>query len=126
MGMPGAHRTILVVDDHEAHVRLLELVLGAHNYRVVSARNGHEALTYLQSNTPDALILDVMMPHMSGFDVARKLRRVARLKHVPILFLTSQASADTQRQADEVGAAALIPKPIAGTDLDRRLRAVLS
>ncbi len=125
MGKPGSHRTILVVDDHEAHRKLIELVLGAHNYQVVSARDGHEALTYLQSTTPDALILDVTMPHMSGFDVARKLRRVARLKHVPILFVTSQTRADTQQQADEVGAAAVIHKPISGTDLDRRLRAVL-
>lgn len=125
MGKPGAHRIILVVDDHEAHLRLLELVLGAHNYRVVSARDGYEALTYLQSSTPDALILDVMMPTMSGFDVARKLRRVARLKDVPILFLTSQEGADTQQQADAVGAAAVLHKPVAGTDLERRLRAIL-
>jgi len=125
MGKPGAHRTILVVDDHAAHRQLLELVLGAHHYQVVSARDGHDALTYLQSTTPDALILDVTMPHMSGFDVARKLRRVARLKHVPILFVTSQTRADTQQQADEVGAAAVIQKPISGTDLDRRLRTII-
>ena len=119
-------RTILVVDDHDAHRRLLEVVLGAHNYRVVAARDGHEALTYLQSSTPDAIILDVHMPHMSGFDVARKVRRVARLCRVPILVMTSSTEHDTIGRADEVGASGVIHKPIAGIDLDRRLRALLS
>lgn len=118
-------RTILVVDDHDAHRRLLEVVLGAHNYRVVVARDGHEALTYLQSGTPDAIILDVHMPHMSGFDVARRVRRVTRLRDVPILVMTSAAEDETRGRADEVGASGVIYKPIAGVDLDRRLRALM-
>jgi PleD family two-component response regulator len=119
-------RTILVVDDHDAHRRLLEMVLGAHNYRVISASDGHEALTYLQFGTPDAIILDVHMPDMSGFDVARRVRRLTRLRAVPILIMTSAAGPETRGRADEVGASAVIYKPIAGIDLDRRLRTVLA
>ena len=117
MASPGSPRTILVCDDNPAHVRLLELVLGAHNYDVVTTCDGHEALTYLQSATPDAIILDVQMPYMSGFDVARRLRRLTRLERVPILFLTSLDDATTQRQAAEVGAHALMSKPVSGSGL---------
>lgn len=119
-------RTVLVVDDHDAHRRLLEMVLGAHNYRVVCACDGHDALTYLQSATPDAIILDVHMPHMSGFDVARRVRRLARLRRVPILIMTSEAGPDTPERAEEVGASGVVYKPIAGVDLDRRLRSLLA
>jgi len=119
-------RTILVVDDHDAHRRLLEMVLGAHNYRVVCARDGHEALRYLAFGTPDAIILDVHMPNMSGFDVARRVRRVARLRTVPILIMTSAAGPETSGRADEVGASGVIYKPIAGIDLDQRLRALMA
>ena len=117
MATPGSPRTILVCDDNPAHVRLLELVLGAHNYRVVTTCDGHEALTYLQSATPDAIVLDVQMPYMSGFDVARRLRRVNRLQCVPILFLTSLDDNETRRQACEVGAHALMAKPVSGSGL---------
>ncbi len=115
-----------MVDDHDAHRRLLEMVLGAHNYRVISASDGHEALTYLQFDTPDAIILDVHMPHMSGFDVARRVRRVTRLRAVPILIMTSAAGQETRERADEVGASGVIHKPIAGVDLDQRLRTLLA
>ncbi len=117
MASPGSPRTILVCDDNPAHLRLLELVLGAHNYRVVATCDGHEALTYLQSATPDAIVLDVQMPYMSGFDVARRLRRLSRLERVPILFLTSLTDDATERQASDVGAHALMAKPVSGSGL---------
>ncbi len=125
MTTPGSRRTILVSDDDETYGRLLELLLEARDYRVITTRDGHEALTYLQSSTPDAMILDVRMPHMSGFDVARRVRRVARLRQLPIFFLTSSSDEDTKRQAEEVGAAGLLQKPLGGGDLRYRLDAVL-
>ena len=117
MATPGSPRTILVCDDNPAHLRLLELVLGAHNYQVVTTSDGHEALTYLQSATPDAIVLDVQMPHMSGFDVARRLRRLRRLERVPVLFLTSLTDDATKCQAAEVRAHALMAKPVSGSGL---------
>lgn len=124
MASPGSPRTILVCDDNPAHVRLLELVLGAHNYEVVATSDGHEALTYLQSATPDAIVLDVQMPYMSGFDVARRVRRVNRLKGVPILFLTSLDDDETRREAGAIGAHALMSKPVSGSGLLGHLASV--
>ena len=119
--MPGP-KTILVVDDHDAHRKLLELVLGAHRYDVVSMRDGFEALTYLQAHTPDAIILDVHMPQMSGFDVGRRARRIARLRRVPILIMTASADATIAAEAEAIGASRVLHKPIAGTDLRKTLR----
>lgn len=122
--MPGA-KTILVVDDHDAHRKVLELVLEAYRYEVASMRDGFEALTYLQAHTPDAIILDVHMPQLSGFDVGRRARRIARLRHVPILIMTAAADERTQTEADAIGASRVLHKPIAGTDLRKALRELL-
>ncbi len=118
-------KTILVVDDHDAHRKVLELVLGAHRYDVVSMRDGFEALTYLQAHTPDAMILDVHMPQLSGFDVGRRARRIARLRFVPILIMTADADEHTRTEADAIGAIRVLHKPIAGTDLRKALRELL-
>lgn len=118
-------KTILVVDDHDAHRKVLELVLGAHRYEVVSMRDGFEALTYLQAHTPDAIILDVHMPHLSGLDVARRARRIARLRDVPILVMTSATDERTRSEAEAIGTSRVLHKPIAGTNLRRTLRELL-
>ncbi len=118
-------KTILVVDDHDAHRKVLELVLGAHRYEVVSVSDGFEALAYLQAHTPDAMILDVHMPLLSGFDVGRRARRIARLRFVPILIMTAMVDERTRTEADAIGAIRVLHKPIAGTDLRRALRELL-
>lgn len=115
-------RTVLVVDDHHAHRKVLELVLGAHRYDVVTAEDGIEALEVLARTTPDAIILDVQMPRMSGFELGRRLRRIERLRRVPILVMTSLDDDATRAEADAIGAHRLLTKPIAGTDLRRVLQ----
>lgn len=115
------HRTILVVDDAEPHRRLLELVLHAHRYDVAVAGDGEAALAYLQRSTPDAIILDVQMPGMSGLDVAARVRRLRRLRAVPILIMTSHPTDDVREAARRCGALEVLAKPISGTDLRRRL-----
>lgn len=125
LGRMNRAKTILVVDDHEAHRKVLELVLGAHQYQVVSVADGFEALTYLQGHTPDAIVLDVHMPQLSGFDVGRRARRIARLRHVPILVMTADADERTRAEADAIGALRVLHKPIAGTDLRRTLMEAL-
>ncbi len=118
-------KTVLVVDDHEAHLRMLELVLSAHRYDVVVAHDGFEALAYLRAHTPAAMILDVHMPSMSGYEVGRRVRRLARLRDLPILIMTADADATTAASAAAIGASGVLHKPIAGTDLRGALGALL-
>jgi len=118
-------RTVLVVDDHDAHRQLLALVLGAHRIEVAHAGDGFAALAYLQARTPDAIILDVHMPRMSGLEVGARIRRVQRLRDVPILVMTSDPSDEVRRAAATFGAADVLGKPVSGTELTRRLSRLL-
>lgn len=119
-------RTILVVDDSEAHRRLLELVLHAHRYEVEAAADGEAALAYLQRSTPDAIILDVQMPGVTGIEVAARIRRLQRLRDVPILFMTSLPTDEVRQAARCCGALDVLAKPISGTDLRQRLSALFA
>ena len=81
--MRDATPRILVVDDVPENVRLLEAVLEPHDYEVVSATDGHVALELAESEKPDLVLLDVMMPQPDGLAVCRRLRELARIGRSP-------------------------------------------
>lgn len=112
-------RTVLCVDDSVGHCRLLDLALGAYRYRVETATDGHEALAKLQWLTPDLMIVDVDMPFMDGFELARRIRRLQRFDGVPILLMTALERSDLQARADAAGIDALARKPMRGKHLSR-------
>ena len=112
-------KTILAVDDSAGHLKLLELILGAHRFHVESAADGHEALTKLQSLTPDLMIFDVEMPFMDGFELCRRVRRVRRLRDVPVLVMTSSMRDDLEERARSAGAGKILHKPVRGQNLGR-------
>jgi DNA-binding response OmpR family regulator len=112
-----ATKTILIADDSDGHRKVLELVLSAHNYEVVAAQDGHQALTYLQNNTPDLMILDINMPYASGIEVCQRAKRLTRLKHVPVIIMTSLTDTETRNAVQDAQADLLINKPITGKNL---------
>ncbi len=124
MGAPS--RTVLVADDDPGHLRLLELVLGAYKFDVISVENGHDALTYLQSHTPDMMILDVNMPFMTGLDVCARARRLSRLQGVPVIIMTALSDDATRRRAEDAGADLFLNKPLTGTDLRGAISSLLA
>lgn len=117
--------TVLVTDDNEGHRRLLEMLLGAYNYRVVATEDGHEALTYLQSATPDLMIFDVEMPFMDGLELCKRVRRLQRLGSVPVVIMTATEREDLHDRARAVGADRVFPKPIRGKNLRGLLQELL-
>lgn len=110
-------RTILCVDDSEGHLKILELSLTAHGYRVALAENGHDALTLLQSLTPDLMIVDVDMPFLDGFELTKRVRRLRRFDDVPIVIMTAAERENLQERIATAGADVLIPKPVQGKNL---------
>ena len=105
-------RKILIIDD-EADIRevaafSLELVAG---WQVRTAATGAQGLATAQNELPDAILLDVMMPSMSGPEVFARLRQEERLRDVPVVFLTAKAQAAEQRQLALLGAAGVLTKP---------------
>jgi two-component system response regulator MprA len=123
--MPAATRgtTILVVEDSPHLVSLLQKVLGEHGYAVRVARDGESGLASALEDEPDLLLLDVGLPHRSGIDVVRELRRKG--VNAPTLMLTAHTEVADRVLALEAGADDYLGKPFAHEELVARVRALL-
>lgn len=84
-------RKILAVDDEKHIVRLVQVNLERQGYEVVTANDGKEALEKVESERPDLVVLDVMMPYMDGFEVLQNLRRNPSTRDIPVIMLTAKA-----------------------------------
>lgn len=115
-------QTILIVEDEEAFVDALTVGLEAEGFRVAVARDGAEALTQFEQSKPDLILLDLMLPRISGFDVCRKIRATSS---VPIIMVTAKSSEIDTVVGLEVGADDYITKPYRMRELVARMRAVL-
>jgi len=126
-GMRGAldvamSSTILVVDDEPQLVRVLRGYLEQAGYRVTSAHNGSEALTQFQARRPDLVVLDLNLPGMDGFEVARAIRKQG---DTPIIMLTARVEETDRLIGLELGADDYVPKPFSPREVVARVRAVL-
>lgn len=117
--------TILVVDDEPDIVELVRFHLEQEGYEVVSAGEGRDALEKARNLLPDAIILDLMLPGMSGLEVCRLLRQQDRTSHIPILMLTARSEETDVVVGLEIGADDYITKPFSPRILLARLKAVL-
>ena len=107
---PTQNHSILVVDDIADNLLLLQLILETEGYQVELADSGHVALSRIQTSPPNLVLLDIMMPDMSGFEVVRLLRQNKSFSLLPIVLITADRSVDFQ-QALAVGANDVISKP---------------
>jgi len=117
--------TILVVDDEPRNVRLMESILKSAGYPVLSAHDGQEAMDLIARKNPDAVLLDVMMPRMSGFEVCQKLRSRYETRLLPIIMVTALNALEEKVQALEVGADDFLSKPVNRVELLAKLRSIL-
>jgi DNA-binding response OmpR family regulator len=115
---------ILVVDDIPENVRLLEAVLVPRGYDVVTARDGLEALELVESEKPDLILLDVMMPGLDGYAVCTHLRANDDTAVLPVIMVTSSIGQE-KTKAIEAGADDFIPKPFNHDELLTRVRSLL-
>jgi CheY-like chemotaxis protein len=115
---------ILVVDDIADNSFLLQTVLEGEGYQVDVADNGSTALDKIVAHPPDLVLLDVMMPGMSGFEVTRRIRQNPSLPFIPILLITGYTE-PTPADGFDAGADGFIRKPIDFDDLLQRIRAIL-
>ena len=113
---------VLIVDDHVSQLRLTELTLVRLGFRSLIAEHPRDALELLSTNTPDLIVLDVHLPDMSGIDIAGRIRGVARLRDIPILFMTGQKTRAVVEQAEWEGVRTVLQKPLNGQELEGAVR----
>ena len=116
---------ILIVDDHEDNIEVLKVRLESWGYLTASAYNGHDALRYVIATPPDLILLDVMMPEISGIEVARQIKGNDDLPFIPIIMQTALDSTEDKVEGLEAGADDYITKPIDFAELKARLRSML-
>jgi two-component system KDP operon response regulator KdpE len=116
---------VMVVDDEAAILRLLRATLESEGYAVVSADRGSLALKMLDDERPDLLVLDVMMPEMSGFEVLRQIRTASQHPQVPVVMLTARTGDVDKLQGFQSGADDYVTKPFNPDELLARIAAIL-
>lgn len=114
--------TILVVEDEEPISEALQYSLKAEGFKIVVAATGEEGLSMARSHSPDLVILDVMLPKMSGIEVCKSLRKES---DVPIIMLTARATETDKVVGIEVGADDYVTKPFSTKELVARIKAVM-
>ncbi|HWJ62950.1 MAG TPA: response regulator transcription factor [Acidimicrobiales bacterium] len=122
----GSAPRILVVDDEEHITELLAMALGYQGFEVERAATGREALDAVVRRAPDLMILDVMMPELDGFEVARRLRLdEGAATRIPIIFLTAKDATQDKVQGLRLGSDDYVTKPFSIEELVERVKAVL-
>lgn len=120
-----AQTQILVVEDEEALATLLEYNLRKEGYSVSIATDGEEALFQVAEEQPDLIILDWMIPKVSGIEVCRRLRSKSETKNIPVIMLTARSEESDRVRGLETGADDYLTKPFSTAELIARARAVL-
>jgi DNA-binding response OmpR family regulator len=117
---------VLVVDDDPSIRSMLEYALGFEGYEVVTAPDGANAIALAHSHRPDAIVLDVMMPRMNGYDVAERLRSDADLAELPIIMVTARTGDEDVLDGWRAGVDSYLTKPLDLTLLFTELHRVMS
>ncbi len=107
----NANKKILIVDDERDMSYFLGVRLRSQGYTVATAKDGLEALETIKTDQPDLILLDIMMPKMSGYEVCRTLKQSETTKHIPVIFLTARDQAQDRAAALSSGGDDFLAKP---------------
>lgn len=117
---------ILIVDDDLDSLKLIGLLLQRQGYQVVAASGGQQGLAQVETEEPDLILLDIMMPDMDGYEVCRRLRSDPQLAHIPVILFTAKTRVDDKVAGFEAGADDYITKPTHPAELASRVKSLLT
>ncbi len=119
-------KRILVVDDEIGALTLIGIMLDRGGFEVLKARDANQALAILDKETPDLMILDVMMPDINGIELCQMIRKRKETTETPILILSARGDAESVMRGMDAGANDYLPKPILHHDLVAKVRNMLN
>jgi DNA-binding response OmpR family regulator len=119
-------KNVLVVDDEIGALTLIGIMLERGGFTVLKAKDADAALAVLDQNTPDLIILDVMMPGTDGIELCKMIRHRGDTMGIPVLILSARGDADSVMRGMEAGANDYLPKPILHHDLVSKVRSILT
>src|SRR5580692_1590224 len=122
--VPMAHPRILIVEDNQGLTQSLSWYFNREGYETHIAHDGQEGLRKAQSMLPDVVLLDIMLPGMSGLDVCRELRAGERTRDIPIIMITAKSEETDQVVGFSLGADDYVPKPFSAKVLMQRIKAL--
>ena len=105
-------KTVLVVEDNELNLKLFCDLLRAHDYVAQAVRDGREAVARTRECRPDLIVMDIQMPHVTGYEIILELKRDPELAQVPIMAVTAYAGREDEERIRAAGADAYVSKPI--------------
>lgn len=118
---------VLIVDDEPINIDLAKIYLQEAGYQnFTTTSDSRQALDLVREHKPDVILLDLMMPHMSGFDILAEVRKDPRMRHIPVIILTASNSTESRFRALELGVNEFLSKPVDSSELLLRLRNTLA
>jgi len=121
-----ANKKIMIVDDEENLLILVKEILGSKKFDVITAKSGPDCLKRLKTIKPDLILLDMMMPKMSGYDVLKEIRKNPKTKNIKVIFLTvARISEDSMFKLGELNIDDYITKPFDNDELVERVKKAL-
>lgn len=120
--MPSRKATVLVVDDDIRLIRMMRRILELEGYRLLTASSGESALSLLDEEAPELILLDIMMPNMDGYTLCRRIREFSP---IPIIMVTAKGNEEEKVLGLDAGADDYVTKPFSAKELTARVRAVL-
>lgn len=127
--MQGRHdvtRRVLVIEDEQNISEAISFILSRDGWRVDTHANGHDAVDVVRRKAPDVLILDVMLPGRSGYDILSDLRSGDDTRDLPVVMLTARGQTKDREQAERLGATRFMTKPFANSDVLDCLRSLVA
>ena len=119
-------KKILIVDDDHHTARFLAKRLRARNYEVMVADDGVQGVQKAKERIPDLILLDMIMPQLSGIEVFEKLKQLAITKQIPVIFMAAHPKSEIRKLVMEMGAKGLITKPFFSEDLELTIEMVIN